>query len=179
VSSENHKIMHNQSQSNPLLEIDDRAPPGTPLKCTGSQTPTPTLTVEGFLRKSACGSRKCQKPKHVDLGNTPHDTSPTSYHPEEWSPPQITQPPTSTIPRRKRRTRSSSSRVKMVLVKGKAYRTRSHLPKKTTDDLVRAALLTHVGVDDEFLEDGRKPVSVGYGAHQRLNPEYPGDRPAV
>jgi len=137
------------------MEVDDQPPPGTPPKSTGSPTPTPTLTVEGFLRKSARGSRKRQKLKHVDLGNAPGDTSPTTHHPEERSP--TTQPLTSTVPRRKRKTRSRSSRAKTVLVKGKAYRTRSHKPKAVTDDLVRAALLTHVDVDDEFLEDGRKP----------------------
>jgi len=157
VSSENHEITHNQSKFHPPMEVDDQAPPGTPPEFTGSRTPTPTLTVEGFLRKSARGSRKRQKLKHVDLSNTPRDASPTSYHPEERSPPRITQSLTSTVPRRKRRTRPSSSRVKTVLVKGKAYRTRSQKPKKITDDLVRAALLTHVDVDDEFLEDGRKP----------------------
>ena len=139
------------------MEVDDHPPPGTLPKSSGSPTRTPTLTVEGFLRKSARGGRKRQKLKHVDLGNTPRDASPTSYHPEERSPPTITQPLTSTAPRRKRRTRSRSSRVKTVLVKGKAYRTRSQKPKAVTDDLVRAALLTHVDVDDEFLEDGRKP----------------------
>ena len=157
ASSENYKITHNQSEFHPPMEVGDQPPPGTPPKSGGSPTPTPTLTVEGFLRKSARGSRKRQKLKHVDLGNTPRDASPTSQYPEQQSPPTITQPLTSTVPRRRRRTRSRPSRVKTVLVKGKAYRTRSQKPKAVTDDLVRAALLTHVDVDDEFLEDGKKP----------------------
>ena len=158
ASSENYEISHNQSELHPPMEIDDQPPPGTPPNLsTGSPTPIPTLTVEGFLRKSAHGSRNRQKLKHVDLGNTPRDASPTRNHPEEQSPPRITQPLTSTAPRRKRKTRSHSSRVKTVLVKGKAYRARSQKPKAVVDDLVRAALLTHVDVDDEFLEDGRKP----------------------
>ena len=157
ASSENYEILYNQPQFHPPMEVDDQPPPRTPPKSGGSPTPTPTLTVEGFLRKSARGGRKRRKLKHVDPGNTPRDASPTSHHPEEQSPPTITQPLTSTASRRKRRTRSHSSRVKTVLVKGKAYRARSQKPKAVTDDLVRAALLAHVDVDDDFLEDGRKP----------------------
>jgi len=139
------------------MEVDNQPPPGTPRKSSGSATPTPVLTVEDFLRKSAGGSRKRQKLKHVDLCATPRDFSPAGPRAEEQPPPTITQPLTSIVPRRKRRTKSRSSRVKTIPVKGKAYRARSHKPKAVTDDLVRAALSTHVDVDEEFLEDKRKP----------------------
>lgn len=159
ASSENCEIPHDPPQCHSPMEVDDQPPLGTPRKPSGSPTPTPMLTVESFLRKSAGGSRKRQKLKHVDLGNTPRDTSPTSPHAEEQPPPTITQPLTSTVPRRKRRTRSRSSRVKTIPVKGKAYRTRSQKPKVVMDDIVRAALSTHVDIDEEFLEEGRKPQS--------------------
>ena len=157
--SENYEIPHNPSQCHSPLEVHHQPPPGMPRKSSGSLTPTPTLTAEGFLRKSAEESRKRQKLKHVDLEDTPRGTSPTSHHTEEQSPPTIKQPLASNVPRRKRRTRFRSSRGKTILVKGKAYRTRSQRPKAVTDDLVRAALSTHVDVEDEFLEDGRKPQS--------------------
>ena len=141
------------------MEVDNQPPPGTPRKSSGSQAPTPMPIVQGFLRRSAGRSRKRQKLKHVDLGDAPRDTSPTTYHTEEQPPPAITQPLTSTAPRRKRRTRSRASRIKTIPVKGKAYRTRSKRPKAVTDDLVRVVLSTHVDVDEEFLEDGRRPQS--------------------
>ena len=156
ASSENYKISHDPPQGQSPMEVDDQPPPGTLVKSNGSPTPTPTSTVEGFLRKSARGSRKRQKLKHVDFGHTPHDTSPTGHRAEDQHSPTITRPLTSTVPRRKRRTRSRSSRVKATLVKGKAYRTRSQKPKAVTDDIVRAALSTHVDVDDDTLEDGGK-----------------------
>jgi hypothetical protein len=135
------------------MEVDNQPPPGTPRRPSGSLTPIPMTTVESFLRKSAGRSRKRQKLSHVDLGNTLRDTSPTSHHTGEQPPPTITQPLTSTA-RKKRRTRS---RVKTSPVKGKAYRARSQKPKAITEDLVRAALATHVDVDEDFLEDGRNP----------------------
>ena len=140
------------------MEVDNQPLPGTPRKSSGSLTPIPIPTVEGFLRKSAGGSRKRQKLKHADLDDAPRDTSLTIYHTEEQPPPTIKQPLTSAAPRRKRRTRSRFSRVKTIPVKGKAYRARSKKPKAVTDQLVRAALSTHVDVDEEeFLEDGRGP----------------------
>jgi hypothetical protein len=157
ASSEHYDIPHDPSRCHSPMEVDDQPPLGTPRKSSGSPTPTPMLSVEGFLRKSAGGSRKRQKLKHVDLGNNPRDTSPTSPHTEEQPPPAITQPLTSTAPRRKRRTRHRSSRVKTIPVKGKAYRARSQKPTAVMEDLVQAALSTHVDVDEEFLEDGRKP----------------------
>ena len=159
ASSENYEISHDPSQRHSPMAVDGQPLPGTPRKSSGSPTPTPMLTAESFLRKSAEGSRKRQKLKHVDLGDTPRETFPTSHHTEGQSPPTITQPLTNTVPRRKRRARSRFSRVKTIPVKGKAYRTRSQKPKAVTDDLVRAALLTHVDADEELFEDGRKPQS--------------------
>lgn len=157
ASSENYKIPQNLSQCHSPMEVDIQPPPGTPRESSSSPTPTPMLSVEGYLRRSAGGSRKRQKLKHIGLANNPRDTSPALHHAEGQSPPTITQPLTSTAPRRKRRTRSRPSRVKTTLVKGKAYRARSQKPKAVIDDLVRAALSTHVDVDEEFLEDGRNP----------------------
>ena len=155
ASSESCDIPQDPLQCHSAMEVDDQAPLGTPRKSSGSLTPTPMQTVESFLRKSAGGSRKRQKLKHVDLGNT----SPRSHRREEQPPPTITQPLTNTAPRRKRKNRSNSSRVKAVPMKGKAYRTRSQKPKAVTESLVRAALANHVDVDEDFLEDGRKPQS--------------------
>lgn len=138
------------------MEVDDQPLPETPRRSSGSPTPTAMLIVERFLRESAEGSPKRRKRKHVNFDDTPDDTSPA----EERSPPTITQPLTSTAPRRKRRTRSRPSRVKTIPVKGKAYRTRSQKPKAVTDDLVRAALSSHVDVDEDFLEDGREPQNL-------------------
>lgn len=152
MSSENYEIPHDPSQRHSPMEVENQPPPGTPRKSSGSQM----LIVEGFLRKSAEGSRKRQKLRHVGLGDTPRDASPTSRRTEEQPPPTITQPLTNTVPRRKRRTRSRSSRVKTIPVKGKAYRARSRKPKAVMNDLVRAALSTHVDVDEESLEDERK-----------------------
>ena len=156
ASSEAYEVRRDPPQCHSPMEVDNQPPLGTPRKPSASPTPTPTLTVEGFLRKSVGGSRKRRKLKHVALYDSPHDTSPTSPHPEEQPPPTITQPLTSTTPRRKRRTRHRSSRAKIIPVKGKAYRARSQKPKAVTDELVQAALSTHVDVDEEFLEDGRK-----------------------
>lgn len=144
------------------MEVDDQPSPGTPQRSSGSPASTAKLTVERFLRKSAEGGRKRRKLKHVDFDDTPLDASPGGHRTEEQSPPTITQPLTSTAPRRKRRTKSRSSRVKTIPVKGKAYRTRSQKPKAVTDDLVRAALSSHVDVDvdEDFLEDGREPQSL-------------------
>ena len=158
ASSERYEIQLDPLQCHSPMEVDDQPPSGTPRKSSGSPTPTPVLTVEDFLRKSAGGSRKRQKLKHVDLCDTPRG-SPASPRTEERPPPTITQPLTNTVPRRKRRTKSRYSRVKTIPVKGKAYRTRSQKPKAVTDDLVRAALSTHVDVDEGFLEDKRKPQS--------------------
>ncbi|KAF9647856.1 hypothetical protein BDM02DRAFT_2481420 [Thelephora ganbajun] len=159
ASSENYEIPRDPSQCHSPMEVDNQPPPGTPRKSSGSPTPTSTLTVEGFLRESAGGSRKRQKLKHLDLGNTPRGTSPTNHYTEDQSPQKTTQLLTSTVSRKKRKTRSRLSRAKTIPVKGKAYRTRSQKPKAVMDDLVRAALLTHVDVDEEFLEDGREPQS--------------------
>ena len=158
ASSENCDISHDPPRCFSPMEVDNQPPPGT-RESSGSPTPTPMVTVESFLWKSAAGSRKRQKLKHVDLGNTLHDASPAGQTGEQQHPPTITQPLTNTAPRRKRRTRYRSSRVKIIPVKGKAYRARSQKPKAITEDLVRAALTTHVDVDEEFLEDGRKPHS--------------------
>ena len=160
ASSENYGVPHDPPQCHSPMEVDDvdnQPPPWTLPKSSGSPTPTPMQTVEGFLRRSARGSRKRQKLKHVDLDNTPRNTSPTSHRREEQPPSMTPKSLTSTVPRRKRRTRTRPSRVKTTLVKGKAYRARSQKPKAVTDELVRAALSTHVDVDEEFLEDGRKP----------------------
>lgn len=140
------------------MEVDNQPPPRTPGKSSGSPTPTPALVLGGFLRKSAVGSRKRQKLEHVDLGDTLNDAS-TSHPTEEHPPPAMTQPLTSTVPRRNRKGRSRSSRVKVTPVKGKAYRTRSQKPKAVTEDIVRAALANHVDADEEFLEDERQPHS--------------------
>jgi hypothetical protein len=142
------------------MDVDNQLLLRTPRKPSGSLTPTPMLTVERFLRKSASSGRKRQKLNHVDLGNTLHVTSLTSHPTEECHPPTITLPLTSTAPRRKRKNRSRSSRVKLIPVKGKAYRTRSQKPKAVTEDLVRTALATHVDVDEESLEDRRQPQSL-------------------
>jgi len=123
-------------------------------KPNGSPTPTPMLTVESFLRKSAGGSRKRQKLRHIDLGNALRDTSPTSHPTDVPHTPTIAQPLTSTVPRGKRKNKSRSSHVKAIPVKGKAYRTRSQKPKAVTEELVRTALATHVDVDEEFLGGG-------------------------
>lgn len=140
------------------MEVDNQPPPGTPPKSSGSPTPTPAPVVEVFLRKSTGGSRKRQKLKHVGFGDTPRDLSPTSHHTEDQPPPTISQPLTNAVSRRKRRARNRSSRAKAILVKGKAYRTRSQKPKAITDEIVRAALAAHVDADEEtFLEDGSKP----------------------
>lgn len=139
------------------MEVDNHPPPRTPRKSSGSLTPTPILTVERFLRKSAGSSRKRQKLKHVDLGNTLHDTLSAGHPVEGHDTLAITQALTSTAPQRNRKNRSRSSRVKVIHVKGKAYRARSQKPKAVTEDLVRTALTTHVDVDEEFLEDGRQP----------------------
>ena len=158
ASSENYRISHaDPSQCHSPMDVDNQPPLGTPRKPSDSPTPALMLTVEGFLHKSADGSRKRQKLKHIDLNDTPRCTSPTSRHTEEQPPPMVVQPLTSTAPRRKRKTRSRSSRVKIIPVKGKAYRTRSQKPKAVADDLVRVALLTHVDADEEFFDDGRKP----------------------
>lgn len=159
ASSERYDVPQDPPRCNSPMEVDDLPPPGTPRESGNSPTPTPMLTVETFLRKSAGGSRKRQKLKHVDLGNTLHDTSPTGHQMEEQPPPTITEPLTSLAPRRKRKGRSRSSRVKGAPVIGKAYRTRSQRPKAITEELVRAALAAHVDVDEEFLEEGRKPHS--------------------
>jgi len=159
ASSENYEIPPNPSRCHSPMEVDDQPQQGTPRKPSGSLTPTPMLTVKGFVRKSAERSRKRRKLGHVDLGDTPRNDSPTGHHPGEQSPPTITHPLTSAVPRRKRRTRPRFSRVRIIPVKGKAYRTRSQKPKAVTDDLVRAALLNHVDADEEFLEDGKKPQS--------------------
>ena len=155
ASSENYGIPKCHSP----MKVDDQPQSGTPRKSSGSPTSTPTLTVETFLRKSADGSRKRRKLKHVALGNTRHDTSPASHPTEEHLPQTISQPLTSTAPRRKRKTRSRSSRVKVIPVKGKAYRARSQRPKAVTEVLVRTVLATHVDPDEEAFEDGRQPQS--------------------
>ena len=160
ASSENHDIPRDPSQCHSPMEVDNQPSPGTPRRSSGSPTSNAILTVERFLLESVEGSRKRRKIKHIDLDDTPFDTPPPGHHTEEQPPPTITQPLTSTAPRRKRRTKSRSSRLKTVLVKGKAYRTRSQNPKAVTDDLVRAALSRHVDVDEDFLEDGREPQSL-------------------
>ena len=147
ASSDNYNVPQRHSP----MEIDDQPPLGAPRKPSGSPTPTPVLSVEGFLRKSAGGGRKRQKLNHTEFGDTPH-ASPT----EEHHPPKITQPLTSTAPRRKRKNKSRSSRVKVIPVKGKAYRARSQKPKAVTEDIVRTALATHVDADEDPPEDGRQ-----------------------
>ena len=174
ASSENHEISHDPLQCHSPMEVDNQPLLGTPLKSGGSPTPTPVQTVEGFLRRSSRGSRKRRKLKHVDLGDTPRDASPTSHRTEEQSPPRITQPLTSTVPRKKRRTGSRTSRVKTTLVKGKAYRARSQKPKAVTDDIVRAVLANHVDADEESLEDGRNlQCRLGTGTTDGLTQNTP------
>ena len=154
ASSDNYDV----PQCHSPMEVDDQPLLQTPRKLSGSPTPTPMLTVGGFLRKGAGGSRKRQKLGHVNPDNTLHD-SPGGHPTEELHPLIVTQPLTSTAPRRKRKNRSRSSRVKVIPVKGKAYRTRSQKPKAVMEDLVRTALATHVDVDEDFLEDERQPQS--------------------
>lgn len=134
------------------MEVDSQPPIETLGESNDSPTPTPVLTVENFLRKSAGGSRKRQKLKHVDFDNTLHATPPSG----ERNPLKITQSSMSTVPGRKRK---NKSRFKVVPVKGKAYRTRSQKPKAVTENLVRTALATHVDVDEGFPEDERQPQS--------------------
>lgn len=155
ASSEDYDVPQRHSP----MEVDNQLPLRTPGKSSGSPTPTPMLAVEDFLRESAGGSRKRRKLRHVDLGDALRDTSHGIHPTEEHHPSMITQPLTSTAPRRKRKNRSRFSRVKAIPVKGKAYRARSQKPKAVTEDLVRTALATHVDVDEEFLEDERQPQS--------------------
>lgn len=141
------------------MKVDDEPPHATRWKSRGSPATTPMLAVESFLRKSTGRSQKRQKLKHIRLGNTVRDASPTGLDATERPPPTITQPLTSTARRRKRKIGSRSSRANEIPVKGKAYRVRSRKPKAVLDDLVRTALTTHVDIDEGSLEDGRRPES--------------------